>query len=164
MASYRSGLTVLSTSCLTRRFRLPCKSLRKEWSTSVIISRSWRNLMPYGAPCTCKWDPGPELWVYNIFLSIPWSRIGVVEAKLHPFLTSALDGGEWLTSQPGLFSPREIPYYQFSIGLGVHQSRSGRCGEEKNLLPLPAFELRTVQPVANRYTDFATPAVEQLGI
>lgn len=26
------------------------------------------------------------------------------------------------------------------------------CGEEKNLLHLPGFELRTVQPVASRYS------------
>jgi len=32
--------------------------------------------------------------------------------------------------------------------LGVPQSQSGPCGEEKYLLPLPGFELRTLQPVA----------------
>ena len=32
--------------------------------------------------------------------------------------------------------------------LGGSQIRSGRRGEEKNLLPLPGFELRTVQPLS----------------
>jgi hypothetical protein len=30
-----------------------------------------------------------------------------VEAKLHAFLTSALDGSEWSASRPGRFTPRE---------------------------------------------------------
>jgi hypothetical protein len=30
-----------------------------------------------------------------------------VEAQLHTFLTSALDGGEWSASRPGRFTPRE---------------------------------------------------------
>jgi hypothetical protein len=34
-------------------------------------------------------------------------RIGGVEVYLHTFLTSALDGGEWSASRPGLFTPRE---------------------------------------------------------
>jgi hypothetical protein len=32
---------------------------------------------------------------------------GGMEVLLHEFLTSALDGGEWLTSRPGHFTPRE---------------------------------------------------------
>ena len=38
--------------------------------------------------------------------------------------------------------------YPLNIWLSGHQRRSGRFGEEKNLLPLPGFEPRTVQPVA----------------
>jgi hypothetical protein len=36
----------------------------------------------------------------------PRKRIEGVEAKLHAFLTSALDGGEWSASRPGRFIPR----------------------------------------------------------
>jgi hypothetical protein len=32
---------------------------------------------------------------------------GGVEVKLHAFLTSVLDGGEWSASRPGRFIPRE---------------------------------------------------------
>jgi hypothetical protein len=32
---------------------------------------------------------------------------GGVEIQPHAFLTSALDGGEWLASRPGHFTPRE---------------------------------------------------------
>jgi hypothetical protein len=32
-----------------------------------------------------------------------------VEVLVHAFLTSALDGGEWPTSQPGRLIPQEYP-------------------------------------------------------
>jgi hypothetical protein len=58
-----------------------------------------------------------------------------------PFLTSALDGGEWSDSRPCLFAPGEIaPGSHWIRRLGGPQSRSGRCGEEKNLA-LPGIEL-----------------------
>jgi hypothetical protein len=38
---------------------------------------------------------------------MPWRRTGRVEVWLHPFFTSALDGGKWSASRPGSFSPRE---------------------------------------------------------
>jgi hypothetical protein len=57
-----------------------------------------------------------------------------------PFFTFALDGGEWLSSRPCRFTlggkrPRHLLY-----SLGGPQSRSGRFGVEKNLLPLPEIE------------------------
>jgi hypothetical protein len=53
-----------------------------------------------------------------------------------PFLTSALDGGEWSASRRGRLIPveRSLGAY-WKGGLGVSQSRSGRCGVEKNVLP-----------------------------
>jgi hypothetical protein len=51
-----------------------------------------------------------------------------------PFLTSAQGGGEWLASLPGRFTPagKRLRYVLFRR-LGGPKSRSGRCGEEKNL-------------------------------
>jgi hypothetical protein len=56
-----------------------------------------------------------------------------VEVLLHAFLTSALDGSEWSASRPSRFTPCERP----SSTLWTVKSRSGRCGEERNLLTLP---------------------------
>jgi hypothetical protein len=59
-----------------------------------------------------------------------------------PFFTSALGGGEWSASRPTALSPgKELPV---PIGerLGGPQSRSGRCGEEKNLSPIVIEELK----------------------
>jgi hypothetical protein len=54
------------------------------------------------------------------------------------FLTCALDGGEWSASNPSRVIPRESPVL---IGQCVGLGRSGRCGEEKNLSPLPGIEV-----------------------
>jgi hypothetical protein len=43
--------------------------------------------------------------------------------------------------------------------MGGPQSRCGRLGEEKNLLPLPGFEPRTVQPAAWYYSG--TPLTQK---
>ena len=45
--------------------------------------------------------------------------------------------------------------YPLYRGLGGPQGRSGRV---RKISPPPGFDHRTVQPVANRYTDCAIPA------
>jgi hypothetical protein len=47
-------------------------------------------------------------------------------------ITSALHGGEWLTSRPGRFTPHPL---------------SGCSGEAQNFPPERKFDPRTVQPV-----------------
>jgi hypothetical protein len=73
-------------------------------------------------------------------------------------LTSALDGGEWstYTSLP-LFFQGKSPWYPLDGRGGKPQSRSERGGEEKNSSPRRESNPRTsiVQPVAQRYTDWA---------
>jgi len=80
-------------------------------------------------------------------LSAPWRHIGEAEVKLHSFLTSALDLLEWLTSFPRQIYPRvrtTVPNdYETEGG-----PRSGMDVKNKNILLLPGFEPRTVQPIA----------------
>ena len=52
--------------------------------------------------------------------------------------------------RPGRFTPGKYIWYPLYRKLGVPQGRSGRV--RKILLP-PTVDLRTVQPVASRYTD-----------
>jgi len=61
--------------------------------------------------------------------------IGGVEA----FLTTALGGGEWLTSCCTHLTPGKEPQYQISSRLGGPQSCCGHFGEEINPYPIPAF-------------------------
>ena len=56
---------------------------------------------------------------------------GGAELELHPFLTSTLDGGGWATVRPGKGPP--VPIDGKLVG---PQRRSGRFGEDKNLLPM----------------------------
>jgi hypothetical protein len=74
--------------------------------------------------------------------------MGGVEVLRQLFSTSALDGGEWLTSLPGRLTTGKEPRYPLNMRLGGSQSRFERRGEEKNLLLLREFELRTVDTVA----------------
>jgi hypothetical protein len=54
-----------------------------------------------------------------------------------PFLTLALDGGEWSASPP-----KKKPPVPIELETGWAPDRSGSCGVEKNILPLPGIEPR----------------------
>jgi hypothetical protein len=77
--------------------------------------------------------------------------------KLHSFLTSALDGGEWSASRPGCITPRERAPGTHWIG-GWVGPRAVLDAVVKTKIPSPRRESspRTpiVQPVAQRYTDY----------
>jgi hypothetical protein len=75
-----------------------------------------------------------------------------------PFLTSALDGGEWSASRPCRFTPGErAPWYPLDRRLVGPQSCSGRCGEKTNL-ELLGIESRLSSPyIACCYTSWAVP-------
>ena len=78
-----------------------------------------------------------------------------LEVYLHLFVTFLSAGGcEWSTSRPSHFKPGKEPRYLLNRGLGGPQGWSGRFREEKNVLPLPGFRPRTVQPAA-----YAIPAL-----
>ena len=73
-------------------------------------------------------------------------------AKLHSFLNSALDKGEWLTLRPARFNTGKEPLYPLNGRVGGLQSWFGRFGEEENLLPIPGFQPRTVGPAVTTPT------------
>jgi hypothetical protein len=62
-------------------------------------------------------------------------------------LSPALDGGGWLTPQPGPFNPRtsSVPIVWET---GWPQARWGQVHENP---PTPGFDPRTVQSIASRY-------------
>jgi hypothetical protein len=84
---------------------------------------------------------------------------GGVEVSCTLSLTSALDRVGGQRHAPAALLPRKTryPFYRMLGGL---QSRSGRF---LKISPPPGFDLRTVQPVASRYTDCAIPAHECCG-
>jgi len=80
-----------------------------------------------------------------------WPR-GYVDVYLYCTMTAALEGGEWSAALPGRPLPPGKTRYPLYSRLGGSQGRSGRA---ENLVPT-GIRSRTVQPVASRYTDWAT--------
>jgi hypothetical protein len=78
------------------------------------------------------------------------------EVQLHSFLASALDGGQRLNSRPNCHIPHKQHPQPLTRSLCGSRAHLNVLEIRKNLLPLPAFEPRTVQSVA--YTDYATAA------
>jgi hypothetical protein len=70
-------------------------------------------------------------------------------------MTTALEGGEGSASRPGRSLSPWKTWYPLYRRLGGPQ---GRSGQVRKILHPPGFDPRTVQPVANRYTDWATRA------
>ena len=68
-------------------------------------------------------------------------------------MTTALEGGEGSASCPGRSVPSGKTRYPLYRRLGGPQDRSGQV---RKISPPPGFDPRTVQPVASRYTDYAT--------
>ena len=68
-------------------------------------------------------------------------------------MTTVLEGGEGSASRPGRSLPPGKTQYPLYRSLGGPQSRSGQV---QKISSLPGFDPRTVQPVASRYTDWAT--------
>ena len=75
-------------------------------------------------------------------------------------MTAVLEGGEWSAARPGRTLPPEKTRYPFYRRLGGPQGRSGRA---ETLVPI-GIRSRTIQPVVNRYTDWATRPIYTLYI
>jgi hypothetical protein len=69
-----------------------------------------------------------------------------VEVKLHAFLTSVLDGGEWSASRPSRFTPKEITPGTHWIG-GWVGSRAVLDAVVKRKIPIPRRESNPRTPI-----------------
>ena len=78
---------------------------------------------------------------------------GGVEVQLYPFMATAIEGGEGSASRPGRYLPPGKTRYPLYRRLAEPQ---GRSGQVRKISPPPEFDLRTVHPVASRYTVCAT--------
>jgi hypothetical protein len=68
-------------------------------------------------------------------------------------MITTLKGGEGSASRPGRSLPPGKTRYLLYRRLGGPQSRSGQM---RKISPPPGFDLRTVQPLASRYTNYTT--------
>jgi hypothetical protein len=82
-----------------------------------------------------------------------------------PFLSSALDGAEWLASRPGHFTLQgKTTHPPGTNWIRGWAGPFGRCGKEKNILPLEGIKPRflgglALDPVAipTELSIFKTP-------
>ena len=74
-------------------------------------------------------------------------------------MTTALEGDERSASRPGRSLPPGKTRYPLYKRLGGPQGRSGQV-RKISPTPPPGFDPRTVQPVASRYTDYASRPTE----
>jgi len=78
---------------------------------------------------------------------------GGVEVWLYYFLAKVLEDGYESASCPGRSLPTRKTPYPLYRRLDGPQDRSGQV---RKISPPPGFDPRTVQPLASRYTDWAT--------
>jgi hypothetical protein len=77
-------------------------------------------------------------------------------------MPTALEGDEGVSVTPRpLFTPGKTPYPLYRRVGGPQ----GRSGQVQKILPSPGFDPWTVQPVASRYTNYATwPTESGIGV
>jgi hypothetical protein len=104
------------------------------------LTRPGLELRPLGRPARSQ----SLYWQRWYYLTVTlWRLWGRVKAWLHHSWPSALDGDARSVSRPSRFTRGDRTHrYSPNRGLGGLQSRSGRCSEEINLLPLPGIEPR----------------------
>jgi hypothetical protein len=108
-----------------------------------------------------RWNPQNRLNLSLCFFNWAQRHEGVLREWRHSSThssTLALDGGEWLASRPGRFTPRErAPGTQWTGGWV--DPRAVLDAVVKRKIPSPCRDSNPktpiVQPVAQRYTDWA---------
>jgi hypothetical protein len=85
---------------------------------------------------------------------MPLRHVRGIEVQVHSFLTSAVDGSEWLISRPVRFIIRKKGRQQLNRKLVVPQNQSGRC----RMTPCPYRESKPApsSSLPCRYTDYIT--------
>ena len=73
---------------------------------------------------------------------------GGVGVQLHLFLTSTLDGDEWLSSCSSHLTPGKEPRYPLNRRLDGLWSHFRRCEDEKNSLAHKGIRTVDYQPIA----------------
>jgi len=68
----------------------------------------------------------------------------------------ALDGGEWLVSRPGCFTPEERVYCTRWTGGWVSPEPFWTQWQRGKSLPLPRIETWSSSPQRNHYIDWVT--------
>lgn len=105
------------------------KASRHTWQKIACLDRTFSWLS--SVPLLIRWDKNDG----KIVAVHAMKAYRGAELWLHSFLTSAPDGGEWLTPSPGLFTPRKERRCSLNRRVDGPQNRSGRFGQNKIFCP-----------------------------
>jgi hypothetical protein len=78
---------------------------------------------------------------------------GLMRVYIHIFLTSALVGGEWSASRPGLLNPGERAPYTSWIGGWLNPRAGLKELVKRKFLTLPGLELLSLSRPARRQVE-----------
>jgi len=84
----------------------------------------------------------------NLYVFTQWWHVRGVEVWLHSFLTSTVDGDECSTLRPHRYTSGRDIQYPSNRGLVGSQDLYVLCGDDENMLFLPAFGPRIAQSLA----------------
>ena len=105
----------------------------------------WMETRLHGSQANTDYTmPDPMRQTVMLTLPEPWTYTDGADIHRCSFLTSPLEGGEWLTALP----PHKEPRYPLNRKLYGSQSRYGRLDKQKTQLTPTGFELQPVQFVA----------------
>jgi hypothetical protein len=136
--AHKTALTASGTSRCVWAAPATTTSIRCE--CSYMCSWWWAQISsPYNMAWRPRWGGSGGIVVFFFNLSIRWGWV--------------------FNTTPRSLYPRERNSVPKAQRLGGPQDRSGRV---RKASPPPAFDPRTVHPVARRYTDWATPAHRRL--
>jgi hypothetical protein len=104
-----------------------------------------------------------EIWVEKVKLALEQAMKTQTGSRGSSTLslTSALNGGGWLTPRPGRVTPGKETRYPLHRSLCEPQDRCGRVGI---ISPLPGFDTPIVQPAASHYTEWAIPTHNRIRV
>lgn len=84
----------------------------------------------------------------NLYVFTPCQHVRGVVVWLHSFLTSTVDGDECSTLRSDRYTSGRDSWYPSNRELVGPQDLSVLCGDDENILFLPAFEHRIIQSLA----------------
>ena len=154
---------VFTPSCQVQiQYRRPCPCCIRHCSLETVNWKYYLDILAQWIRCLWRRELSEfsikisaDIYYYvkvkrvEFSLSTLWRRVRGAEVQVRSGLTSALDGGEWLTPpprprpRPGRFTPGT----HWTGNLGGPHNRSGRFGAEKSPLHLPGFEPISFHPV-----------------
>jgi len=147
------------------RFQISARAKDYSLCHNVCSARLTNRLLPvprYGIrvvtpplPYTASWSVYEQIFLLKRFTLERAMNASRIRHSSTLSLTSALDGGWWLTPRPGCFTPRSRDPASIIQETGW---ASGPVWMATKISSAPAFDLSNIRSVDSGYIDWAIPA------